>query len=120
MEVPLVPEMSKIPASKTVAAVMLPAPDRARVPPRILAVPLRLLAPVRVSVPALMARLPLPETDPEKVPEAAVSKSVRAPRLTAPLPLNVAMLILAVPASWEISSVALSTTRWMPKEHWDW
>ncbi len=84
----VVAAMSKTPLSSTSAeAAMLPAPASARVAPALIAVaPVYVLVPSKLAVPPARVKPPVPLMLPAKLPEALVSLSVCAPRLTAPLP----------------------------------
>ena len=94
MEAPdAVAEMSKVPALATPdEAATPPEPERASVAPaEMLVAPVKVFTPDNPCVPPVIASPPVPPTTPAKVPEAAVSVSVFAPKTTAPAPVSALM-----------------------------
>ncbi len=104
--------MSKVPSTWGSAESSIePAPDSLSVPlASIRVLPVKVLIPVRVSVPAATSRPPpSPDSTPEKVSPALVSRRVWEPRVTSPLPASEPIMVFPLVAP-EISSVPESTT----------
>ncbi len=113
---PEAPVMSKVPFTRgSEESPIEPEPDSFRVAPASMVVrPVKVLTPVRVMVPFWMSRpppvpppAPPSANTPSKVPVAAVSVRVLAPRLTNPEPETVLIEVPLVVR--EMSKVPLST-----------